>query len=59
MAVKKVKLEDIKKSRGRTKKEDLDKITDSDINESVLSDKDSVVPTDKELEEFGKPKERK
>lgn len=59
MAIKKVKFEDIKKSRGRTKKEDLDKITDKDIAESVLSDEDAVIPSDDELKEFKKPKERK
>ncbi|WP_293635239.1 hypothetical protein [Shewanella sp. CG12_big_fil_rev_8_21_14_0_65_47_15] len=38
---------------------EVDALTDKDINEAVLSDPDSVVPTEKELEEFGKPKERK
>ncbi|MBN8430163.1 hypothetical protein JF535_04770 [Microbulbifer salipaludis] len=59
MAVKKVKLEDVKKSKGRTSKEELDKISDKEIAEAVLSDKDSVIPTEKELKEFTKPKERK
>lgn len=59
MAIKKIKFEDIKKSKGRTKKEELDKISDKEISEAVLADKDSVIPTDKELKEFTKPKERK
>ena len=58
MSIKKVKLDDIAKSRGRTSKETLDKITDRDISESVLSDKDSVIPTEKELKEFEAPKHR-
>jgi len=58
MSIKKVKFEDIHKSKGRTKKEDLDKLTDAKIAEAVLSDKDSIIPTKEELKEFGKPKKR-
>lgn len=58
MTIKKVKLKDISKSRGRTDKEQLDKLTDAQIAEAVLGDKDAVVPTEKELEEFSKPKPR-
>lgn len=58
MAIKKIKFEDIKKSKGRTTKKELDKLTDSDIKEAVLSDKDSAMPTKDELKEFGEPKKR-
>lgn len=58
MTIRKVKLEDIAKYKGRTKKEELDSITDAEISESVLGDADSIVPTEKELDEFGKPKSR-
>ena len=58
MAIKKVKFEDIKKSRGRTNKAELDLLTDAQITEAVLSDEDSVIPTEKELKEFGTPKKR-
>ncbi|MCS6180046.1 hypothetical protein [Shewanella baltica] len=59
MTVRKVSLDQIKYLKGKTKKSEVDDLTDKDINEAVLSDPDSVVPTKKELEEFGKPKERK
>lgn len=58
MAIKKISLDNIKSSRGRTNKDELDKITDSQIAESVLSDKDSVIPTEKELKGFSTPKKR-
>ena len=58
MGIKKVKLEDIKNLRGRTSKDELDKMSDTEIQEAVLGDKDSVIPTEKELQEFGKPKRR-
>lgn len=58
MTIRKVKLEDIAKSKGRTKKEELDSITDAEIAESVLGDADSAVPTEKELADFGVPKSR-
>ena len=58
MAIKKISLDNIKSSRGRTSKDELDKISDSQIAESVLSDKDSVMPTEEELKEFSTPKNR-
>ena len=58
MAIKKISLDNIKSSRGRTSKDELDKISDSQIAESVLSDEDSVIPTEKELKEFSVPKKR-
>lgn len=58
MGTKKVKLEDLKGSRGRTKKAELDRLSDADISENVLADMDSVVPTTEELGEFSQPKSR-
>lgn len=58
MGIKRVKLEDIRKQKGRTSKEELEKISDAEIIEAVLADEDAVMPTEEELKEFGKPKER-
>ncbi|ELE6572951.1 hypothetical protein RMQ49_004447 [Vibrio parahaemolyticus] len=58
MTIKKVSIENLKFSRGQTDKEQLEALSDKEINESALSDPDSVVPTEKELETFGTPKER-
>jgi hypothetical protein len=58
MAIKKVKFEDIKRLRGRTTKEELDKMTDARIKQAVLSDRDAAMPTARELKEFGKPRKR-
>jgi hypothetical protein len=58
MSIKRVSLEELAKSKGRTTKEELDKISDVQIAESVLQDVDSSIPTESELKEFGKPKKR-
>jgi len=52
MAIKKVQLNEIKNSKGKTKKDDVDSLTDLQINEAALSDPDSAVLTDEELKEF-------
>lgn len=52
MTMKRVNYEDIKKQKGATKKEVLDKMTDAEIVEKTMSDPDSPVPTEKELKEF-------
>ena len=54
MATNRVKFEDIKKLKGSTNKKQLDKLTDSEILERALSDRDSPVPTREELKEFKK-----
>ncbi len=59
MTLKKFSFEEIKNLKGKTKKSEVDSITDKDIAEAVLSDPDSTVPTEEELKEFTKPKERK
>ena len=47
-----VKYENIEKQKGRTVKKDLDDIQDTDIIEHAISDLDSPVPTEAELNEF-------
>lgn len=54
MAKVKVKFDEIKFLKGKTKKEEVDSLTDSEINEAALSDPDSAVPTEDELNEFQK-----
>lgn len=44
--------------RGKTKKSEVDALTDKEINEAALADPDSVVPTAADLKKFDKPKER-
>ncbi len=58
MATVKVNLEQIKKLKSKTNKEKFDALTDSEILEAALSDPDSVVPTEEELKEFKRPKDR-
>jgi hypothetical protein len=52
MAIKRVTFDEIKNLRGSTKKEDLAKLKDHEINEAALADQDSAVPSDKDLSEF-------
>jgi len=52
MAIKRIKLEDIEKSKGSTDKDVLDSMTEADIKRGILSDADSPNLTDEELEEF-------
>lgn len=59
MTLKKFSFDEIKNLKGKTKKSEVDSLTDKDITEAVLSDPDAVLPTEKELEEFKKPKDRK
>ena len=58
MAIVKVSFDQLKKSKGKTKKSEVDAITESEILESALSDPDSLIPTKDELSEFKKPKKR-
>lgn len=58
MAIVKISLDEIKNLRGKTDKEKFDALTDSEILEAALSDPDSVVPTEEELKEFKKAKDR-
>jgi hypothetical protein len=44
--------DELKKKNGKTDFNKLRKTTDKDIEEQVKNDPDSVIPTDKELEEF-------
>lgn len=52
MTIKRIKLEDIEKSKGTTDKDTVDKMTESDINRGILADEDSPNLTDEELDEF-------
>ena len=58
MGIERVKFEDIKKLKGRTSRKELDRLTDAQIKEAVLGDRDSAMPTEKELKEFERPKKR-
>lgn len=52
MAIKRIKFEDIEKSKGSTDKDVVDKMTETEIKRGILSDVDSPNLTDEELEEF-------
>lgn len=52
MVTKRIKFEDIEKSKGSTDKDVIDKMTEADIKRGILSDIDSPNLTDEELEEF-------
>ena len=54
MAIKKIQFDDIKNSKGKTKKEDVDSLSENQINEAAMSDPDTSIITDKELNEFEK-----
>ncbi|EJR0963239.1 TPA: hypothetical protein I7203_21240 [Vibrio vulnificus] len=58
MTIKKVSIDNLKFSRGKTVKDQVDALSDKEIIEAALSDPDSVIPTEKELETFRIPKER-
>lgn len=44
--------EELKRKKGKTDFDKLRKTTDKDIENQVKNDPDSVIPTEKELEEF-------
>lgn len=52
MATKRIKFEDIKKQNGATEKQTLEEMTDAEIIEGAIGDRDTPVPTEKELKEF-------
>lgn len=54
MTTKKVKFSEISGLKGKTKKEELDKLTDEDVEKAAREDQDSALPTDDELKEFKK-----
>lgn len=58
MTITKVTLDQIKALKGKTKKVEVDALTDIEINEAALADPDSMVPTEADLKKFDKPKER-
>jgi hypothetical protein len=50
--------EELRKKKGKTDFGKLRRTTDKDIDEQVKNDPDSVIPTEKELEEFKPAKKR-
>ena len=52
MAIKRIKFEDIKNSKGTTDKNIVDNMTEADIKRGILADIDSPNLTDEELKEF-------
>lgn len=52
MAIKRIKLEDIEKSKGSTDKKTVDNMTEADISRGILADIDTPNLTDEELKEF-------
>ncbi|WP_281559508.1 hypothetical protein [Thalassomonas sp. RHCl1] len=52
MSIKRIKLEDVEKSKGTTDKAVIDNMTETDISEGILADIDSPNLIDKELKEF-------
>jgi len=58
MTIKRIKFEDIPKSKGGTKKEDIDSLSQADIKKGILVDPDTPNLSDEDLKEFKKPKRR-
>jgi hypothetical protein len=52
MTIKKISAEEAKKLKGKTNWNDVDKITDKEIEEAAKNDPDTVLPTDEELKQF-------
>ena len=52
MAIKKIKSKEVKKIKGTTNWNEVDKLTDKQIEEAAREDEDSALPTDEELKEF-------
>ncbi len=58
MAIKKISAENANKQKGKTNWEELDSLTDKEIEEAVKSDPDSALPSEDELKNF-KPVSKK
>ncbi|MCL7422131.1 MAG: hypothetical protein M8364_14625 [Methylobacter sp.] len=58
MAIKKISAEEVKKLKGKTNWQEVDEITDEEIEDAAKSDPDSALPTDEELKQF-KPVKKK
>lgn len=58
MSITRVKLSDVKKAKGNSRVEEVKSLSDAKIYERALSDSDSAIPTERELQEFKPAKER-
>lgn len=56
MSIKRIKFDDIKNSKGSSNKQEVDELTEKDINEAILKDPDTPNLLDSEINEFKKPK---
>lgn len=56
MTIKKITAEEAKRLKGKTNWEEVDNITDEEIEKATKSDPDSSLPTEKELKQFKKTK---
>jgi len=52
MTIKKISAEDAKKLQGKTNWNEVDKITDQEIEEAAKNDLDTALPNDEELKQF-------
>lgn len=52
MAIKKITAEQVKKLKGKTDWQEIDKLTDEEIEQAAKDDPDSALPTDEELKQF-------
>lgn len=52
MTIKKISAEEARKQKGKTNWEEVDKITDEEIEEATQSDPDTALPTEEELKQF-------
>lgn len=55
MTINKVSGQDIRKRKGTTDWDEVDKLTDKEIEEAAKGDSDSAIPTDDELKRFRPP----
>jgi hypothetical protein len=58
MTIKKISAEEAKNQKGKTNWDEVDKITDEEIEEAAKSDPDTALPTEEELKQF-KPAKKK
>lgn len=58
MAIKKISAEEAQKLKGTTNWEEVDNITDEEIEKTSKDDPDTALPTDEELKQF-KPVKKK
>ena len=56
MTIKKITAEEAKRLKSKTNWEEVDKITDEEIERATKSDPDSSLPTEEELKQFKKTK---